>query len=158
LSSRYLPGERSREWLKIKRRSQIRAVVCGYTVSAGRPGGLLLGGYRAGRLVYIGRAGSGLTVQELALLKENLPSAGRPFDHEPTLRDRFSGPPGQVVWTNPTLTIDVEFTEWTADGKLRDPVVVGFPGTSHETALLDSPEGGLSLGRGAPSTRSSHPG
>jgi len=98
---------------------------------------LLLGGYRGGRLVYIGRVGSGLTANELGLIKTNLRPAARPFDYEPSLRDRFGGPPGKVVWTDPVLTIDVEFTEWTEDGKLRDPVVVGFPGESHQSAVLD---------------------
>jgi len=43
LGSRYAPGTRSRDWLKVKRRSEMLAVVVGYTNPAGRPGGLLLG-------------------------------------------------------------------------------------------------------------------
>jgi len=59
-------------------------------------------------------------------VQTHLRAAVRPFAVEPVLRDRFSGPPGTVVWTIPQLVVEVEFTEWTAEGRLRDPVVTGF--------------------------------
>lgn len=136
LGSFYQPGARSGDWLKIKRKQRTLAVVCGYTNPMGRPGGLILGAYQEGRLRYIGRVGSGLTAENLALIRKNLPEAPRPFDYEPTLRDRFSGPPGPVVWTAPRLTLQVEFTEWTEDFKLRDPVVVGFSTEPPEAARI----------------------
>jgi bifunctional non-homologous end joining protein LigD len=127
LDSAYAPGQRSKDWLKIKRKQRLLAVVCGYTAPVGRPGGLLLGARGAdGRLRYIGRAGSGITSEQLRLLKAHLPPAERPFDREPVLRDRFSGPVGPAVWTEPRVTVLVEFSEWTEEQKLRDPVVIGF--------------------------------
>lgn len=126
LGSGYTPGARTPHWLKLKRKQRMLATICGFTTGAGRPGGLLLGAYHRGRLLYIGRVGSGITGEQMALLKQHLSPSRRPFDYQPVLRDRFSGPPGTVVWTEPRLTVQVEFTEWTADQKLRDPVVVGF--------------------------------
>ncbi len=134
--SSYQPGARSRDWLKIKHRQQILAVVCGFTNPAGRPGGLILGAYREGRLVYIGRAGSGLNREELALIRKHLPRGPCPFGKEPNLRDRFSGPPGPVVWTEPRITVFVSFSDWTEDGKLRDPVVAGFSTEPPEAAQI----------------------
>ena len=134
LGSLYTPGTRSRDWLKCKRKQRMLAVVCGYTT--GRPGGLVLGAYRDQTLRYIGRAGSGLKSSDLDLLKSHLEPAARPFAYEPVLRDRFAGPPGAVVWTAPRLVVVVEFSEWTEEGKLRDPVVVGFALEPPEAAQM----------------------
>lgn len=127
LGSPYTPGLRSKDWLKVKRKQQMLAVILGYTAPVGRPGGLLLGAHDpTGRLKYIGRVGSGITGEQLRTLKAHLPPAPRPLDYEPSLRDRFSGPPGPVVWTQPRLTAMIEFTEWTEEQRLRDPVLIGF--------------------------------
>lgn len=136
LGSRYVPGSRSRDWLKVKRRSEMLAVVVGYTAPAGRPGGLLLGAYDEGRLRYIGRAGSGLSGAELAAIRQHLPPAGCPFPEVPRLRERFGGDPGPVVWVEPRLTVRVAFTEWTEEGRLRDPVVVGFSAEPPAAAVM----------------------
>lgn len=137
LNSKYRPGARSRDWVKIKRRQRMLAVVCGYTLPAGRSGGLLLGAYQEGQLRYIGRVGSGISAWDMQMLRANLPASVRPFDYEPNVRDRFSGAPGPVVWTEPRLAVEVEFTEWTEEQKLRDPVVVGF--TNHPAAAAVIP-------------------
>jgi bifunctional non-homologous end joining protein LigD len=137
LGSPYRPGMRSSDWLKVKRKQRVLAVVVGYTSPLGRPGGLLLGARVGGQFRYIGRVGSGLRAEELALLKAHLPPGPCPFDRAPSLRDRFSGPPGPVVWTEPILTVEVEFTEWTEDGRLRDPVLVGFSNQPPEAAEVE---------------------
>lgn len=136
LGSTYVPGARSKDWLKIKRKQRMLAVICGFTEPVGRPGGLLLGAYHEGRLHYIGRAGSGITSADLTTLKAHLPRSRSPFGYEPNLRDRFSGPPGPAVWTVPQVTVLVEFTEWTDEQKLRDPVVVGFSTEPPEAAQI----------------------
>ncbi|BAD40782.1 non-homologous end-joining DNA ligase [Symbiobacterium thermophilum] len=135
-ASRYVPGARSRDWLKVKRRSEMLAVVVGYTNPTGRPGGLLLGAYRDGRLRYIGRVGSGLSGADLAAIRHHLPSGPCPLAEIPRLRERFGGDPGPVVWVEPLLTVRVSFTEWTEEGRLRDPVVVGFSAEPPEAAVI----------------------
>ena len=137
LGSAYTPGTRSKDWVKVKHKHQMLATIVGYTAPAGRPGGLLLGAYDpAGRLKYIGRVGSGITAEQLRTLKAHLPPAPRPLDYEPSLRDRFSGPPGPVVWTEPRLTAIIEYTEWTEEQRLRDPVLIGFSTEPPEQARL----------------------
>lgn len=136
-SSRYQPGTRSRDWLKVKRRGQMLAVVVGYTIPVGRPGALLLGAYREGRLQYIGRAGSGISAADLAAIRSHLPPVPCPFPRPPNLRDRFAGDPGPVVWVEPRLTVQVTFSEWTEDQKLRDPVVAGFTGEPAAAAVME---------------------
>lgn len=137
LGSGYQPGVRSRDWVKVKRRRRMLAVICGYTAPEGRPGGLLLGAYREGRLVYIGRAGSGIAAADLTLLRTHLAPGPRPFTYEPVLRDRFAGNPGPVVWTAPRVTVEVEFSEWTEEQRLRDPVVVGFSQEPASAAIIE---------------------
>jgi len=136
LGSTYQPGIRSRDWVKIKRRQRILAAVCGYTAPAGRPGSLLLGAFRENELVYIGRVGTGIRPEDLDLLRTHLRPGPCPFPRVPSLRDRFARDPGPVVWTEPVLTVEVEFSEWTEDLRLRDPVLVGFSSRLAEAARL----------------------
>ena len=69
--SPYEIGYKSGKWLKIKHRRLQNCIVCGYTTKELRPSALVLGAYNAQEeLIYVGRAASGLTGQELALLKE----------------------------------------------------------------------------------------
>lgn len=130
--SPYRPGVRSDLWYKVKRRQRRLCVVCGYT-----EGGLVLGAFRQGELIYIGRAGSGLTAEHLRLLREHLPSGPMPFAATPNLRSRFAGQPREVMWVEPRLTVLIEYLEWTEDGKLREPVVVGFTGEPPAEARLE---------------------
>lgn len=135
-SSTYAPGTRSRDWLKLKRRQQMLAVVVGFTSPAGRPGGLLLGAYHEGQLKYIGRVGSGVRAEELAAIRTHLPRGPCPFARVPSLRDRFAGDAGPVVWVEPQLTVRVEFSEWTEEQRLRDPVLIGFSTEPPELAAM----------------------
>lgn len=123
-SSLYKPGVRTQEWLKIKKKGRIQAKVVGWT-----SGGLLLGMEADGELRFIGRAGSGMTAELWARVKAGCTPGPCPFPKVPSLRDRFLGNPGPVTWTAPCLGVEVQFTEWTEAGRLRDPVVlrVGVP-------------------------------
>lgn len=83
-------------------------------------GSLLLGVYDdAGRLVYVGRVGTGFTDDLLRDLVARLAPYERPdspFDEglpRPHARD--------ARWVDPALVGEVQYTEWTADGRLRHP-------------------------------------
>jgi DNA ligase D-like protein (predicted ligase) len=69
LDSPYRPGERSREWLKVKRVRTIDCLVVGYTKGTGNRGdsfgALLLGLYEGDKLTYVGRVGTGFTDRSL---------------------------------------------------------------------------------------------
>jgi bifunctional non-homologous end joining protein LigD len=127
--SRYRPGVRGRDWLKIKVRRRQEFVIAGYTRGTGgrrRLGALVLAVHRGGGLVWAGNCGSGLTESEidrlLTLLAplERAESALAVVPRMPRVR------PQDVVWVEPRLVCEVEFTEWTDEGRLRAPVYLGL--------------------------------
>jgi bifunctional non-homologous end joining protein LigD len=129
LDSRYLPGRRSRAWLKVKHTRSQELVIGGWLPGkGGREGtiGALLVGYHTEddegqRLRYAGRVGSGFTEAELERLAgqlEPLETRKSPFEGRP--------PPKQAVFVEPRLVAEVAFREWTAARTLRAPVYKGL--------------------------------
>lgn len=114
--SRYYPGVRSEQWLKVKRFTDRDAVVVGYTAGEGARadtfGSLVLtDGERC-----IGRVGSGFTDAEL----EELTGAFEPTDEHPVPEDAAGLPYTPVE----PFVVQVRYQELTDDGKLRAPVFV----------------------------------
>lgn len=126
LDSPYLPGARSRLWLKVKNHQAQEFVVGGWQSGQGARertiGALLLGYYDPdGRLRYAGKVGTGFTEAELARLQGLLAPLRRdtsPFDPSPRLRD--------VAFVEPRLVTQVRFTEWTKAGIVRHPAYLGL--------------------------------
>lgn len=121
-SSLYLPGKRSPSWLKVKRVRESEFVVGGYTFGGTRKemfSGLLLGMYDdREQLVYTGSVGTGFTQSEAKQIYEvlqELHTPECPFTAAPDLK-RF------IYWCHPLLVCQVEYGEFTVDGKLRYPV------------------------------------
>jgi bifunctional non-homologous end joining protein LigD len=137
LSSRYRPGRRSPDWLKLKLRERGTFVICGYlagTGSRGELGSLVLGERAGGDLRWVGEVGSGLTGGELDRLLAKL----RPLERsQPTLERT---PRGRVTWVQPRLRCQVEFANRTADGRLRAPVYVGLEGPAKAAKARPEPE------------------
>jgi bifunctional non-homologous end joining protein LigD len=116
---------RSAIWVKIRTRKTEDFVVVGFTAPKGSRGGfgaLYLACYRDGQLMFSGRAGSGFSEQQLIDVRRTL---------EGLLRDE--APCGGTLpeedgarWVEPHLVCEVEFTEWTAEGLLRQPVFLRF--------------------------------
>jgi bifunctional non-homologous end joining protein LigD len=143
--SRYQPGKRSREWLKVKTHGRQEFVVAGYTKGTGRRaksfGSLILGAYRDGELVYVGNVGTGFGEAEIQRLLEKLRPLERPdppFGEVPKMpRIRK----GDVVWVEPRLVCEVEFSEWTHDGRLRQPSYQGLrEDKAPEEVRIERPE------------------
>ena len=130
LGTRYLPGKRSRDWLKIKGHGRQEFVVAGYTRGKGRRertlGSLVLGMYEGDELVYVGNVGTGFNDREIDRLLKKLKPLERktpPFKDVPKMpRVRK----GDVIWVEPKLVAEVEFVEWTHDGRLRAPAYKGL--------------------------------
>ena len=130
LGSRYLPGRRSREWLKIKPRGDQEFVIAGYTKGQGRRantlGSLVLATYEDGKLTYSGNVGTGFSDREIDRLLSKLKPLVRdstPFESVPKMpRIRK----GDVIWVEPKLVAQVVFVEWTHDGHLRAPSYQGL--------------------------------
>ncbi|CAN5138799.1 DNA ligase D [soil metagenome] len=130
LDSRYLPGKRARDWLKLKTHHEQEFVVAGYTKGTGRRassfGSLVLGYYLGDELVYAGNVGTGFDSREIEKLLDRLRPRRRP---DPPFREVPKMPKvrkGDVIWVEPELVVQVEFAEWTHDGRLRAPSYKGL--------------------------------
>jgi len=125
----YWPGKRHRAWWKLKHRQRQRAWVIGFLARGPLVTSLLLAVREADQLRYIGRVSSGLN-RELGRLLHGWLAA-----------ERVSRPPAtvprnlekQAAWVRPRLMVEVEYLEWTPAGRLRHPVLVGFPAPSPES-------------------------
>ncbi|GGZ34904.1 DNA ligase D [Asticcacaulis endophyticus] len=117
---------RGKSWLKIKCHKRQEFVIGGFTLPAkGRRGigALLVGYYDDGRLIYAGKVGTGFTVDSsMALRKrlETLAADDNPFEDVPALARRGA------TWVTPKLVAEVQFGEWTSDGRLRHPSFQGL--------------------------------
>jgi bifunctional non-homologous end joining protein LigD len=123
LSSPYIQG-RTRKWLKFKVHQEDEFVIAGYTPPEGSRvhfGALLLGAYHHGKLLYVGKVGTGFDREKLALLYEKF---------QPLVRRRpaFVDPPQErgVTYLAPQLVAQIAYEELTADQKLRQPVFLGL--------------------------------
>ena len=116
---------RSRDWLKFKCVNEQELVVGGYTDPKGSRahfGALLVGYYRDGELAYAGKVGTGFderTLADLGARLERLERESPPFAENDL-------PSRGVHWVRPELVVQVGFTEWTGDGKLRHPRYLGL--------------------------------
>ena len=130
----YAPGNRGL-WLKVKCLNREEFVVVGWTDPEGaRPflGALLLGYYDPeGRLIYAGRAGTGIGHAELERLwrrLQPLATPKMPLDVPPPRDSRFGSPLilSRVHWVRPELVAEVKFLTWTEDNLLRQVVYEGL--------------------------------
>jgi len=130
LDSRYLPGGRSRDWIKVKVRLHQELVVGGWLPGqgalAGHIGSLLVGyhepgpGAAPGPLRFAGAVGSGLTDKHRRLLAPRFRArATSPFAEVPPLLK----PPS---WVEPDVVVEVSYGSWADDGLLRHPVFLGI--------------------------------
>jgi bifunctional non-homologous end joining protein LigD len=121
--SSYLPGQRSANWLKVKHRKTIDAIICGFTEPEGERkyfGALILGLMQGNTIKYIGHTGTGFDNPLLKSLHgqlKPLAMSQSPFDE--TVKTNTP-----VTWVKPALVCEVEFTEKTRDGMLRNPVFI----------------------------------
>jgi bifunctional non-homologous end joining protein LigD len=130
LDSRYESGRRTRDWLKVKTHGRQEFIIAGYTKGqgrrSGRLGSLILAVNRGGELQYVGNCGTGFTdkeIDKLMRLLKPLERSSPPFAAVPKMPKIRKG---DVVWVEPKLVCEVEFAEWTHDGRLRAPSYQGL--------------------------------
>ena len=147
----YQPGVRSRSWLKLKIEHRQEFVVGGYTEPRNTRehiGALLLGYYDNGRFLYVGHTGGGFTREGLREMYRRLAPLTRrtsPFEETPRTNER-------AHWVTPKVVVEVKFNEWTADGKLRQPIYVGTRDDKDAAEVRREPES-IATGNGKPAKR-----
>ena len=134
--STYQPGQRTREWLKIKTIKQQEVVIGGYTrneKSSKLFSALLLGLYHGKRFEFIGPVGTGFTTQmQKDILKKLKPleTAKCPFaevpDYNKPSRFRPNPPRAEVVWVKPEVVAEVNYRTMASDGTFRHPSFKGL--------------------------------
>ena len=128
--SRYRQGARSPDWVKVKLSMRQEFVVVGWTPGEGSRasgiGALVLAVREGGELKHVGSVGSGLSGKELQDIRRLLAGIERgssPLREVPRLAKTRRA---DVHWVEPRVVVEVEFAEWTSDGKLRAPVYLGL--------------------------------
>lgn len=123
-TSTYRAGHRGPEWVKVRFLHREEFVVVGWEADRERPeslSSLLLGYYDGAQLTFAGKVGSGLTQSTATRLQRALVPA--PASR---LITRPEASPGRVVnWVEPTEVVEVSYSEWAPDGRLRQPVFAG---------------------------------
>ena len=121
----YVPGARSKGWLKLKIEHRQEFVIGGWTEprkTREHIGALLLGHYDdEGNFIYVGHTGGGFTnagLRDMARTLTAIERATSPFAEKVKTNEK-------AHWTSPKVVVEVKFGEWTADGKLRQPIFLG---------------------------------
>ena len=123
----YEAGQRTGAWVKVKCVNAQEFVIGGYTAPKGtrsRFGAILVGYHTQGGLRYAGKTGAGFGEAMLEALF-------RRFQKLRTPECPFAGalPPDirkQSTWVRPEIVCQIRFSEWTRDGRLRQPVFIGI--------------------------------
>ncbi len=117
---------RGRAWVKSKCIQRAEFVVAGWSPSDKRGrafASLILGSYEGKRLTYRGRVGTGFDEDDFAALSAALKPLARktpPFD-EPLPPEALG-----AIWVTPRLVVEVEYTEFTSEGRIRHGVYRGL--------------------------------
>jgi bifunctional non-homologous end joining protein LigD len=138
-SSRYLPGKRTDSWVKVKSVQRQEMIIAGYTRGRGRRegvlGSLVLAVDRGGELVWAGNCGTGFDDAELDFLMAKLRPLERatsPLAVTPRMPKVRAA---DVAWVEPELVCEVEFLEWTREGRLRAPSYKGLRDDKEASAV-----------------------
>jgi bifunctional non-homologous end joining protein LigD len=145
----YVPGLRTRDWLKIKSNKRHEVVIGGFTQNEGSAktfSSLLVGLYEQGKLQYIGKIGTGFSdklqkeimAQMKPLIVNKVPFTETPDVEKPS-RFRPNPPKSKVQWLKPTLVCEVSYAEITSDGVMRHPSFEGMRDDKKATDVVREP-------------------
>jgi len=118
--------KRSKSWLKMKCELSQEFVVGGFTDPQGKRvglGALLVGYFDSDDFAFAGKIGTGFDTKMLLSLREQLDQ----IEIEKPLFTRAVGLPRlRAHWVQPQIVVRVGFIEWTTNGKLRHPRLLGI--------------------------------
>jgi len=112
--SRYFPGERRKEWLKIKNVKSIDVIIIGYTTEKREISALGMGLYRGEKIYYVGKVGTGFEEEIMQHLLKN-------FERTKPYAANAEKAPPHMIWVKPRFVAEVEYLEVTKDMELRSP-------------------------------------
>lgn len=119
-ASRYYPGKRTHDWVKIKNLLDDDFVICGYIRKRQGITNLVLGQFHEGTLVYKGHVTMGITNDAFKVIQLC------PVLSSPTLEAPDGHGNEQAVWLEPKLVCTVSFMERTSGGGMRQPQFKGL--------------------------------
>jgi len=122
----YRPG-RGDHWIKAKGALRQEFVILGYVPSSATKsavGALALGYYANGKLTYAGRVGSGFSMNDAHVLRNDLEKISA---EKPLLANAMPvGADKGVRWAKPELVCEVEFRGWSEDRLIRQSSFKGL--------------------------------
>src|SRR3954468_11175947 len=143
-SSVYEP-RRSKEWLKIKAINEQELIVVGWnpsTASDHEIGSLHLAVMGAhGPLHYAGKVGTGFSAKQRLWWKNELSK-----DVVPQTMVKDAPRERVATWVKPRFVVQVAFTEWTADNRLRHPSFLGVREDKKVAEVVREREWGVGSG------------
>jgi bifunctional non-homologous end joining protein LigD len=146
--SRYLPGERSADWVKLKLDRQQEFVVGGFRPGPHGVDALLVGYYEGRELRFAGKVRAGFTPhlrRDVYARVTEFEQPRCPFIDLPNSKTSHWG--GGVTaeqmkemrWVAPKLVAQIRFVEWTADGHLRHAAFLGLRDDKRATSVRREP-------------------
>lgn len=131
IESPYIAGKKHSDWYKIKISRKMLVAVGGLHIKEDVPISMVVGIRKDNQWICVGRVAIGLRKNELLMIynhRDRLATKECPFVNIQESNNE------KYLWLQPLLTCWVHFMEWTNDGSMRHPKMLGFANLKPEEA------------------------